>query len=149
MPFNKSKPYGEVCGLGISYKFVQNNKFYDHHFNEVTKKGEPVPGGEYDVIEVRKPAPVVEKAPEPKEFTGMAVDQPIQTGDDSVDVTIISGEAEIIAPEDDGLSELTRKELFEQLERMGADKPEQNARKDDLVAMLRDELKAKDAEDDE
>ena len=134
MSFNKNKSYAEVCGPGGKYKYIQNHKFYDNHYNEVTEGGEPVPGGEYTIFEKKKPAPVVQEVTEVKDYAGMSVDQMTQP---------------IVAPEDDGLSELTRKELFEQLDRLGADKPEQNARKDDLVAMVRDELKAKDNEDDE
>lgn len=126
MALNKSKPCSEVCGFGIPYKFEQNNKFFDQHGNEVTDKGEPVPGGE-----AVDPAAVIEKKEKPVD-------------DGSYKGIALGGTEEkpkIDIPESDGLDDLTKPELFAQFDLIEADKPPHPTPKADLVDMLRQALK--------
>jgi hypothetical protein len=40
--FDKDKPYGTVYGVDVNYTYVQNGKFYNAAFQEVTESGEPI-----------------------------------------------------------------------------------------------------------
>lgn len=121
--FNKNKPYGEVCGTGIRYKYEQNGKLYDAQYNEVTSDGLKVPGGEYITPEMRttqntRPEVLAEAGPVPE------TEIPIAAG---VDLKI------------DDIDTLKLPEIKEQLDRLGVEY-DKSARKPDLVVLLRDEL---------
>lgn len=144
--FNKSKPYGEVCGPGMAYRYEQAGKYYDHHLNEVTEAGVPVPGGEYILPEDEsKPTTSVDIAqaePESPYKNTLAVG-----GEESSPVP----ETEIPLPDSkasdvEDLDSLQLPEIREQLDRLGV-KYDKKGRKADLKAVLAAELASQAVED--
>lgn len=138
MPFNKTKPYGEVNGPSIPYRYEQGDKYYDHQLNEITQAGEPVAGGEYILPEDEaKPQTIKpQQEPKPQEEESNPVPE--------IGIEPVSDQdAEV-----DNLDELKSDEIREQLDRLGIGHTK-NMLKPDLKALLREELNAAEMEVDD
>lgn len=61
MALNKTKPFGEIWGGDLPYKYLQDNKFFNEAGKEVTEKGE--------LLEVHK-----KPGPKPKAKDSVASD---------------------------------------------------------------------------
>lgn len=144
MAFKKHKPYGEVCGTGVPYKYDQAGKYYDHQFNEVTIDGVRIPGGEYIKPEDERKAqePVVEQPAE--EFKGIAMDADVDVPEIGLEETTA---ADVPVTSDD-IDTLSAPDLREMLDRLDIKYPKKML-KPDLKALLQSELAALDAEKDE
>ena len=142
MSFFKSKPFGEVCGIGIPYKYEQGGKYFDQNLNEVTEQGVPVPGGEY----IKPEDEIPEDGRIMTESASKAAIDDVYTNSLSVDqgAPVPEVTLEETSSEDanvDNLDDLKLPEIKEQLDRLGVSYDKQ-ARKPDLKALLRYELAA-------
>lgn len=150
MSLNRNKPYGEVCGTGVKYKYEQAGKYFDQHGNEVAVDGKPVPGGEMpqdlgapEHENQEKPATLAPENTEKPEYTGMSVDQGENNQVPETEIDAVDGsDVEPLAQE---IDDLTVADLKDMLDRMDVKYPKK-AKKPDLQAMLRDEIKQREIE---
>lgn len=137
--FNKSKPYGEVCGPNVPYKYEQDGRYYDQQFNEVTDKGELI-ARHVTAEEQRETIKTVATTAPPAD--DVVIDESGPVPEIGMDLAA-SADAFV-----DDLDELKLPEIKEQLDRLGV-KYDKNARKADLKALLADELIAAEIEKDQ
>jgi len=136
--FNKTKPYSEVCGGTIPYKYEQGGRYYDHQYNEVKEDGAPVPGGEYIPPEMEaKPAKAAAPEPANPYENSLAVGGEADDSSPVPETEIPLADAADMAIDD--IDSLKLPEIKEQLDRLGVSY-DKTARKADLKAILADEL---------